>query len=50
MLVKLIEFMFCLAFYGGLALAIEHRKELFDLPRLKYVWKEITHDFFGLEK
>lgn len=50
MLVKLIEFVACLVFYGSLALMIEHRKALFDLPRLKYVWKELTHDFFGLEK
>ncbi len=50
MLERIFNFVLCLGFYGGIMLAIEHRKTLFDLPRLKYVWKELTHDFFGFEK
>lgn len=35
----IIEFAGCMFFYGGLTLIIEHRKELFDLPKIKDVWE-----------
>lgn len=36
-----------LAVFGGIALVIEHRKELFDFPKFKDIWEELTDDFFG---
>ena len=50
MLVKLMEFILYLAFYGSIALIIEHRKQLFSFPKIKNVWSEVKNDFFGLEK
>ena len=44
---RLFLFVVYLAVFGGIALVIEHRKELFDFPKAKDIWEEITDDFFG---
>ncbi|WP_268914058.1 hypothetical protein [Lentilactobacillus sp. SPB1-3] len=44
---KGITFIIYLAIFGGITLVIEHRKELFDFPKFKDVWEELTNDFFG---
>ncbi|WP_268913970.1 hypothetical protein [Lentilactobacillus sp. SPB1-3] len=40
-------FFVCFMIFGGLALVVEHRKELFDFPKFKDIWEELTDDFFG---
>ncbi|MCY9806530.1 hypothetical protein OXT66_03070 [Lentilactobacillus senioris] len=50
MLERIFNFALCLAFYGSIVLVIEHRKALFDFPKVKDMWEELTNDFFGTEK
>ncbi|GAY74237.1 hypothetical protein NBRC111893_2383 [Lentilactobacillus kosonis] len=47
LLYRVFLFLLYLAIFGGIALVIEHRKELFDFPKFKDIWEEITNDFFG---
>lgn len=50
MLERIFNFVLCLGFYGSIILVIEHRKTLFNFPKIKDVWEDLTHDFFGIEK